>query len=131
LKASLNQSTGTNDRSGSDYRFIHYHGIHTDHRVLPNNATVENCAMPHMAIFLNHRIRARKRVHHAIILNIRTFFEYNSAKITTQRGGRPHVAAGTNPHVPNQNRRWVNVCGRMNNRLNAFDTVGWHASLLH
>ena len=80
-KPALTKAPRADNGTGRDMGLIHHHRIHTDHRILADDAAVQDGAMADVAIPLDHRVHARKGVHHTGVLDVRSLLEDNPAKV--------------------------------------------------
>src|SRR5690606_22120588 len=113
-------------------RTVHDHRIHSDHRVAADITSVQHGGMSDMPVFVDDGVLLRDTVNDASVLNIRPAFHLDAAEVATQGSKRPHINAGTDNDVADQDGARMNESSRIHDGCNAVDGIDLqHACLLY
>jgi len=91
---------------------------------------MEYGAVPNMSIFLHSHVLARKAVECAVVLNIRSGLQRNTAEIPSQAGERPDIALRSHDDVANKHSSRMNKRLRMNDWDDPLDGISGHPGSL-
>jgi hypothetical protein len=100
-----------------------HHRVHSDQRVLLNDAPMQHRAMPDVTALVDQRIVPRKRVQHTGVLDIGARTDVEAAEVAAQRCRRADVTVGTDNHVADQHGAWMHVCRWIHHWRHAIDRI--------
>src|SRR5690606_24270858 len=86
------------------------------------------CAMDHravadVALLLHHAVEVGRRMHDAVVLQVRVRLHHDATEIAAQHGTRPDVAAGADDDVADQHGARVHPGRRVDHRDDALEGV--------
>src|SRR5690606_2350872 len=102
---------------------VHDHRLDADERVAPDARTVDDGAVPDVALLFHHAIEVGCRVHHAVVLHVRVGLHHDAAEIAAQHRTRPDVAPRADDDVADQHRARVHPGLRVDHRDDALESV--------